>query len=99
MGTEDPEICARIRLELELRESVSNPPTNISFGPVSDEDMFHWQGIIIGPVDTPIEGGLFHLSIRFPIDYPFNPPKVQFQTQAIEMLVKNQATSHDQKSK
>ncbi|KAG5531326.1 hypothetical protein RHGRI_026068 [Rhododendron griersonianum] len=81
MGTEDPEICARIRLELELRESVSNPPTNISFGPVSDEDMFHWQGIIIGPVDTPIEGGLFHLSIRFPIDYPFNPPKVQFQTQ------------------
>ncbi|XAR62575.1 Ubiquitin--protein ligase [Bertholletia excelsa] len=78
---ESMEKCARERLEKELRELNLNPPTCISLGPVSKDDMFHWQAIIIGPVDTQLEGTLFHLSIQFPIDYPFKPPTVRFQTQ------------------
>jgi ubiquitin-conjugating enzyme E2 D/E len=68
------------RIRKELEKITKDPPPNCSAGPISEHNITRWTATIIGPTETPFEGGIFHLDIQFPKDYPFKAPTIRFKT-------------------
>ena len=80
-------VLKRLQFEKEIIEN--DAPCNCSAGPINEDNLFKWEGTIIGPSDSPYSGGLFRLSIEFPDNYPFKPPKIKFITKILHPNINN----------
>ncbi|KAF5930298.1 hypothetical protein HYC85_031171 [Camellia sinensis] len=45
-----------------------------------EDNIFCWKWTITGIKDTVFEGIVYKLSLSFPNDFPFKPPKIKFET-------------------
>lgn len=50
------------------------------FAAPEEDNLFKVHCLIIGPFDTPYEGGFFHFLVRFGPQYPLHPPRVRLLT-------------------
>ena len=62
----------------QLRELTKHPVEGFSAGLVEEDNPYEWEICIIGPPDTPYEGGFFNARMTFPLEYPNMPPKLIF---------------------
>ncbi|XP_023174004.2 ubiquitin-conjugating enzyme E2 4-like [Drosophila hydei] len=67
------------RLSQEMAEFKRNPIEGCVVNFLNN-DLFEWVASLQGPLGTPYEGGLFHMHITFPRDYPFSAPNLKFVT-------------------
>ncbi|KAF6160187.1 hypothetical protein GIB67_016623 [Kingdonia uniflora] len=67
------------RLQSELMCLMMSGDPGISAFP-EEENIMSWKGTILGSTETVFEGMEYKLSLSFPTDYPFKPPKVKFET-------------------
>ncbi|EEB05906.2 ubiquitin conjugating enzyme Ubc1 [Schizosaccharomyces japonicus yFS275] len=77
------------RIAKELADVENDKTAGISVWLVSD-DVSHLKGSFSGPQGTPYEGGTFVTDITIPIDYPFRPPIVKFDTRVYHPNISSQ---------
>ena len=80
------------RIQKELTEFNKEEPEGFTAGPEDDSDMLKWVASLTGPEESPYEGGTFNITMEFPKDYPFKPPKVEFTTKVYHPNVKSTGT-------
>lgn len=78
------------RIKNEIRDINSDPSLDFLYvEQLDDKDLSKCLLCLIGPTDSPYEGGIFNVEIVFPDDYPMNPPLVNFKTKIYHPSIDN----------
>ena len=78
---------ARLRKEFQLCDQDDElMQIGCSFG-LFDNDMYRWKVTMLGPKDSPYEGGIFTIKILFPQDYPNHGPDFKFMNKIYHLNV------------
>ena len=81
---------ARISKELvDFNRSTDADRAGITLETVK-ESLANLRATIRGPTGTPYEGGVFVVQITVPSTYPFEPPKMKFETRVWHPNVSSQ---------
>lgn len=70
------------RISKEIRDLESGSTTSHFTIDLSknDADSLHYQATLMGPIDSPFEGGIYQLDIHFHTSHPFKLPTIKFLT-------------------
>ena len=69
-----------IKRLLKEIESFKKDKNEYFYGSPEKDNIYLWNVVIKGPKKTPYENKLFKLKVKFPKQYPFKPPKIEFVT-------------------
>lgn len=64
----------------ELQAIKDDPEAKVDLQLVNENDIHLLKGSFLGPPGTPYENGKFIVDIEVPMEYPFKPPKMKFDT-------------------
>ena len=68
----------RMRKEMQLLKNSPREGVQVS---VEEEDRLdQLSGAIMGPPNSPYDGGVFQVKINIPVDFPYSPPEIRFLT-------------------
>ncbi|XP_037564564.2 ubiquitin-conjugating enzyme E2 Z [Dermacentor silvarum] len=68
-----------MRVKKDIAEFRARPPYGVFIFPQED-NLTKIHALVVGPSDTPYDGGLFYFFLKCPSTYPVEPPKVRIMT-------------------
>ena len=67
------------RILQDLKSVLNNKNPEYEVYPYQN-DIGFWRVVMKGPLGGPYESGAWLIYVMFPIDYPFSPPEIRFET-------------------
>lgn len=80
MLTMAPSALAIRRITIDTKRAMETGPESGLFWIPDESDITHGWAIVCGCEDTPYYGGAFAFEVRFPDNYPFDPPTFTYLT-------------------
>lgn len=77
--TQQTNSARRLQKDLKELKEADVPLVGVAAVPM-DDDLFTWHANIKGPDHTVYAGGVFHMVITFPQNYPVSPPSINLST-------------------
>ena len=71
---------AKAHLRKQLKQLAEKPVKGFHVEAM-DDDLFKWRVYLAGPPGSPYEGGIFQAVMKFPEEYPFQPPTLAFTSE------------------